>query len=271
MTMLTRRSFVISAASASAVFGLDGPVEFLAPARAQSAGAAPPKAVVSKRAAPPVAEPPKIVPKNLRREVAQKEAANDDDAPESGPREDVSVAREVPRASPFPRAAIYVALVIALGVGAWMLTRNSMSPKPEPAPTAPMPPPPVVEPTPTIPPAVSSVEPTPPPPPVIGAQARNQLAEAEKIYRELTQSEHDYTARASRYRMQVIRRLLGEADQPLSTYDTFEKAQMASLIQLSKLMAAEQDEVVGHDPARSPQYPITRPQADQREDLRRRG
>lgn len=73
----------------------------------------------------------------------------------------------------------------------------------------------------------------------IGATARNQLVEAERLYRVLSQAEHDYTARAARNRMQVVRRLLGEADQPVSTYDTFEKAQMASLIQLGKLAAEE--------------------------------
>lgn len=73
----------------------------------------------------------------------------------------------------------------------------------------------------------------------IGATARNQLVEAERLYRGLAQTEHDYTARAARNRMAVVRRLLGEADQPISTYDTFEKAQMASLIQLSKLAAEE--------------------------------
>jgi glyoxylase-like metal-dependent hydrolase (beta-lactamase superfamily II) len=44
MVMLTRRNFVISAATASAVFGLNRPIEFMAPALAQ-APAAPPKFV----------------------------------------------------------------------------------------------------------------------------------------------------------------------------------------------------------------------------------
>src|SRR5207302_88839 len=42
-----------------------------------------------------------------------------------------------------------------------------------------------------------------------------------------------------RNRMAVVRRMLGDADAPASSYDTFEKAQMASLIQMSKLAAEE--------------------------------
>jgi hypothetical protein len=76
-------------------------------------------------------------------------------------------------------------------------------------------------------------------PPAISPAARKQLEEAEKLYRVLAQSDHDYTARAARNRMAVVRRLLGEADQPAASYDTFERAQMASLIQMSKLATAE--------------------------------
>jgi len=80
----------------------------------------------------------------------------------------------------------------------------------------------------------------PPKTPVsIPAAAMKRLEEAEKLYRGLAQTDHDYTARATRQRMVVVLRMLGEADQPASTYDTFEKAQMASLIQLSKLAKAE--------------------------------
>ncbi|MCL4765645.1 MAG: MBL fold metallo-hydrolase [Hyphomicrobiaceae bacterium] len=43
MTVLSRRSFVVSAAAASAAFGLDGPLAFIRPAGAQMAGANPPK------------------------------------------------------------------------------------------------------------------------------------------------------------------------------------------------------------------------------------
>lgn len=76
-------------------------------------------------------------------------------------------------------------------------------------------------------------------PATFGAETRRRLEEAEKLYRGLTQTDNEYTARAARQRTAVVRRLLGEADQPLSAYDTFEKAQMASLIQLSKLAQAE--------------------------------
>jgi len=69
--------------------------------------------------------------------------------------------------------------------------------------------------------------------------ARAQLKEAEALYRVLAQSDNDFTARASRQRMAVVRRMLGEADQPLASYTSFETAQMASLIQMSKLAAEE--------------------------------
>lgn len=72
-----------------------------------------------------------------------------------------------------------------------------------------------------------------------GATARNQYAEAERLYRALSQTDHDYTARAARNRIQAVRRLIGEADAPVASYDTFEKAQMASIIQLSKLAIEE--------------------------------
>ncbi|QJW96947.1 hypothetical protein [Frigoriglobus tundricola] len=69
--------------------------------------------------------------------------------------------------------------------------------------------------------------------------ARAQLKEAEGLYRVLAQSDNDFTARASRQRMAVVRRLLGEADQPVASYTSFETAQLASLIQMSKLAAEE--------------------------------
>jgi TolA-binding protein len=76
---------------------------------------------------------------------------------------------------------------------------------------------------------------------VIPAAVRSQFTEAEKIYRALAQSDNDYTLRAARNRMVVVRRLLGDADKPPSDYTTFESAQMASLIQISKLHEAERD------------------------------
>jgi hypothetical protein len=68
---------------------------------------------------------------------------------------------------------------------------------------------------------------------------RNKFSEAEKLYRLLGQSDHDYTDRAAKYRMFVVRRLLGEADKPVSEYVSFETAQMAALIQIAKMNDAE--------------------------------
>ena len=74
---------------------------------------------------------------------------------------------------------------------------------------------------------------------VVGDTARRQYAEAEKIYRSLSQTDNDYTARATKNRFHVVRMLLGEAEQSASEYTTFEAAQMAALIQMSKLNDAE--------------------------------
>jgi len=75
--------------------------------------------------------------------------------------------------------------------------------------------------------------------PILSGAARTQFEQAEKLYRGLTQSDHDYTDRAAKNRMYVVRRLLGEADKPLSDYVTFETAQMAALIQMAKLKDVE--------------------------------
>ncbi|MCE9567877.1 MAG: hypothetical protein K8U57_38245 [Planctomycetes bacterium] len=69
--------------------------------------------------------------------------------------------------------------------------------------------------------------------------ARNHFDEAEKRYRSLSQFDHDYTDRSAKNRMYVVRRLLGEADKPLSEYPTFETAQMAALIQMAKMNDAD--------------------------------
>ncbi len=63
--------------------------------------------------------------------------------------------------------------------------------------------------------------------------------EAEKLYRVISQSDNEFTYRAQKRRMYVVRRLLGEAEGKLTDYKTFEDAQMASLIQISKLMDEE--------------------------------
>ncbi len=75
--------------------------------------------------------------------------------------------------------------------------------------------------------------------PPLSDTARTKLKDSEKWYRGLGQSDHDYTARANRNRMIVVRRLLGEAERPPSTYVVFEEAQMAALIQMAKLNDAE--------------------------------
>jgi hypothetical protein len=87
-----------------------------------------------------------------------------------------------------------------------------------------------------------SMGPPPKPPSPAPTPSQNQrrlLQEAERIYRALSQSDNDYTARADRNRMTVVRKLLGEADRPASAYPHFEEAQMAALIQMAKLQEAE--------------------------------
>ncbi len=86
---------------------------------------------------------------------------------------------------------------------------------------------------------VATPAPKPPAALAIGATARKQLEEAERLYRALAQTDNEYTARAARYRTAVVRKLLGTADQNPLSYESFEKAQMASLIQLSNLVSAE--------------------------------
>jgi hypothetical protein len=71
--------------------------------------------------------------------------------------------------------------------------------------------------------------------------AKRQFDEAEKLYRALSQSDNDYTARANRNRMHVVRMVIGEADKPVHDYVTFEAAQMAALIQIAKLADAEKE------------------------------
>lgn len=82
------------------------------------------------------------------------------------------------------------------------------------------------------------------PPPTVrpGSTAERQLKAAERIFRELSQTDNDYTSRATRRRMQIVRLLLGEADKPAAAYTGFEDCQMAALIQFSKLLDAERDE-----------------------------
>jgi hypothetical protein len=71
------------------------------------------------------------------------------------------------------------------------------------------------------------------PPP--GAAARKHLEEAERIYRALSQTDNEYTDRAVRRRMQVVRMLIGDVERPPSSYTAFDFCQMAALVQVSKL------------------------------------
>lgn len=71
--------------------------------------------------------------------------------------------------------------------------------------------------------------------------AKRLLAEAEKLYRVVSQSDNEYSHRAARKRMEAVRLLLGEADRPPGDYKTFEECQMASLIQIAKLIDMERD------------------------------
>lgn len=73
------------------------------------------------------------------------------------------------------------------------------------------------------------------------ADARGKLERAERLYRVIAQTDNDYTERAAKRRMQVVRRLLGEADRPPAEYRTFEESQMAALVQMAKLADAERD------------------------------
>ena len=82
----------------------------------------------------------------------------------------------------------------------------------------------------------------PPPPPTVPPAARLRYADAERIYRTISQTDNEYSARAIRQRMYVVRRMLGEADRPPGDYSSFEECQMASLIQMSKLNDLEKTE-----------------------------
>jgi hypothetical protein len=75
----------------------------------------------------------------------------------------------------------------------------------------------------------------------IPATARIRYQEAEKLYRAIAQSDNEYTERANRQRMVVVRRLLGDAALPPAAYKTFEECQMASLIQMGQLIDLEKD------------------------------
>lgn len=69
-----------------------------------------------------------------------------------------------------------------------------------------------------------------------GGTARAKLAEAERVYRVIIQSDNEYTDRATRHRFLVVRLLIGEAEKPPSDYKSFEECQMAAIIQISKML-----------------------------------
>jgi hypothetical protein len=81
--------------------------------------------------------------------------------------------------------------------------------------------------------------PMPKTPAPLNPGAALKFKQAERLYREITQSDNEYSHRASKRRMYVVRRLLGEADKAPAEYKTFEEAQMASLIQIAKLIDQE--------------------------------
>lgn len=83
--------------------------------------------------------------------------------------------------------------------------------------------------------------------PSISTTARQHYVDAEKLYRQISQSDNEYAHRAGKQRMIVVRRLLGEADKPPTEYKSFEECQMASLIQMSKLADVEKDPSKGEE------------------------
>ncbi|GIW83950.1 MAG: hypothetical protein KatS3mg106_463 [Gemmataceae bacterium] len=86
----------------------------------------------------------------------------------------------------------------------------------------------------------------PPPPkgggkmPELPTRARALYQEAEKHYRLLSQQPNDYQGRAERYRLYVLRRLIGETVRPIQQYRTFEEAHVAAIVQLAHLRELEE-------------------------------
>lgn len=130
------------------------------------------------------------------------------------------------------------------------------------------------------PPKVAPKTPQPAAPLQAGARARYQ--EAEKLYRLISQSDNEYTQRAARQRMYVVRRLLGEKDLPLGVnpavfetlkeadklellrlvaeypiqFKTFEDCQMASLIQMARTLDLQHDAEKNKDEIKTRQKAI---------------
>jgi len=75
--------------------------------------------------------------------------------------------------------------------------------------------------------------------PALAGENRTRYVKAERLFRKISQSDNEYSTRAGKQRMFVVRRLLGEADKSPTDYATFEEAQMAALIQMSRVSDAE--------------------------------
>jgi hypothetical protein len=71
-------------------------------------------------------------------------------------------------------------------------------------------------------------------------RAKALYQEAERHYRLLSQQPNDYQNRAERYRLYVLRRIIGDAVRPVHQFRTFEEAQIAGLIQLARLLEMEE-------------------------------
>lgn len=89
------------------------------------------------------------------------------------------------------------------------------------------------------------------PEPAVPAGAKLRYAEAERLFRQVAQTDTEYAARAGRQRLAVVRRLLGDANQPPAAYGSFEEAQMAALIHLGRVAELDKagnaaDEAKGH-------------------------
>jgi hypothetical protein len=69
--------------------------------------------------------------------------------------------------------------------------------------------------------------------------AELKLKDAERLYRTIRESDNEYTDRATRNRMTVVRQLIGDAEKSLAEYKTFEDCQMAAIIQIAKLLDEE--------------------------------
>ncbi|MCS7271209.1 MAG: hypothetical protein NZ703_08995 [Gemmataceae bacterium] len=87
----------------------------------------------------------------------------------------------------------------------------------------------------------------PPPPKGSGTitlpeRARTLYQEAERHYRLLSQQPNDYQSRAERYRLYVLRRLVGEGLRPPQQYRTFEEAHVAALVQMARLRELEEQQ-----------------------------